>query len=52
MFYCEKCAQKNGWPDDFYLPQSFGPCEVCETPARCFDVPSHALPAPSAPREK
>lgn len=40
MFYCDACAQKNGWPDDFWLPRSRGPCEACGKVASCNDVPS------------
>lgn len=43
MFYCDACAHKNGWPDDFWLPRSHGPCEVCGKTASCHDVPSTRL---------
>lgn len=43
MFYCEPCGTKNGWPTDFYLPMSRGPCECCDKVAGCFDVPSRLL---------
>jgi hypothetical protein len=46
MFYCDACATKNGWPDDFWRGQSRGPCEVCGKVAACYDVPSSALPNP------
>lgn len=40
MFYCDACARKNKWPDEFWLPRSRGPCEVCGKVAVCNDVPS------------
>jgi len=52
MFYCEKCAEKNDWPQDFWTPQSRGPCEVCGKFATCFDVPSAALPEPKRRKSK
>lgn len=44
MFYCEKCREKNGWPEG--LSRSRGACEVCGVhPAGgCYDVPSSHLP--------
>jgi len=48
MFYCQKCATKNKWPDDFYLAQSKGACEVCGKVEVCFDVSSSHLPKPKA----
>ncbi len=44
MFYCRKCADKNGWP--WGLSGSYGPCEICKKTDTCTDVPSHKLPAP------
>ncbi len=44
MFYCDECGTKEGWPTDFYLPMSKGPCECCGKVRGCFDVPSSALP--------
>lgn len=49
MFYCQPCATENEWPDDFYLPKSYGPCEMCGKGASCFDVPSSHLP-PAKPK--
>ena len=54
MFYCDDCGRKNGWPTEFYLVRSIGPCEVCEETHACYDVPSSHLPAralPSSPME-
>src|ERR1044072_245707 len=45
MFYCDECAEKNGWPKSI-LRRSFGPCEICAKRASCSDVPSSALPMP------
>jgi hypothetical protein len=42
MFFCEKCREKNDWPDS--IMKSFGKCEVCGEHASCNDVPSRALP--------
>lgn len=42
MFYCDKCAKKNKWPEGF--SRSYGPCEVCHRSALCSDLPSHLLP--------
>ena len=47
MFYCQKCAEKNKWPD-WSLHRSHGPCEICKKTADCFDVPSKYLPIPQA----
>jgi hypothetical protein len=44
MFYCEKCGRGKKWPTDFFLPQSYGLCEICKEKAICFDVPSSHLP--------
>lgn len=52
MFYCQHCATKNKWPDDFYLAQSVGACEVCKKTAVCFDVPSSHLPSPKVVKRK
>lgn len=49
MFYCEACAKKNGYPFEFYLPQSRGPCELCKKTATCVDVPSSRLPNRATP---
>ena len=42
MFYCERCREKNDWPDS--LTRSYAPCEVCKKTAMCFDRPSYSLP--------
>jgi hypothetical protein len=44
MFYCDACAQRNGWPDELWMLQSHGPCEVCGLVAACYDVRSSDLP--------
>lgn len=44
MFYCGPCATERDWPNADYLPTSYGACEICKYPARCFDVPSRHLP--------
>jgi hypothetical protein len=43
MFYCDKCGLRNGWPTDFWLPQSAGGCEICHRVTVCYDVPSKHL---------
>lgn len=51
MFYCEPCRVKNKWPASLGAPlfgMSRGPCEVCHHVGACHDVPSSALPMPSA----
>jgi hypothetical protein len=40
MFYCEPCAEKFNLGTAFWLPRSFGPCELCGTSSACIDVPS------------
>ena len=47
MFFCDKCAEKNGWPTSFM--RSRGPCEVCGYVAVCSDIPSRALPESKPP---
>src|SRR5580765_8431558 len=42
MFYCEACRKERDWPEGF--SRSYGPCEICGTPALCYDIPSRALP--------
>lgn len=50
MFYCESCAEKKGWPFDWYLAASRGPCEVCKEVSLCADVHhSHLPPATQQP---
>ena len=41
MFYCEKCREKNQWPESF--GRSRGRCEVCGKTADCHDVASRLL---------
>lgn len=41
MFYCDNCAEKNGWPETF--TKSRGVCEMCEEYHICNDRPSHLL---------
>ncbi len=43
MFYCDKCADKKGWPKDT-LMKSSGSCEICNKRAVCNDLPSKYLP--------
>lgn len=45
MFYCNKCADKKGWPKNT-ISGSYGPCECCGRVSECDDVPSYALPIP------
>ena len=42
MFFCNKCAEENGWNES--LCKSYGPCEMCGESALCNDVPSSCLP--------
>lgn len=51
MFYCDACAAKCGYPTDFYISRSRGPCEICGTLATCYDVPSSKLPEPRQQEE-
>lgn len=44
MFYCNQCAEKNGYPKS--IGRSIGVCEICGTYADCNDVPSSQLPKP------
>lgn len=44
MFYCEKCAKKNEWPETVF--KSYGKCECCDKVAECNDMPSRYLPNP------
>lgn len=52
MFYCEECAEKEGWP--YLSTRSRGPCEICGETKICTDVPSRSLPAkqPDKPETK
>lgn len=42
MFYCTECQVNNDWPEGWL--KSYGPCEICDKPAYCNDVPSKYLP--------
>ena len=44
MFYCNKCAEKEGWPES--IGKSHGKCEMCGEVDTCNDVPSSRLPSP------
>jgi hypothetical protein len=44
MFYCEKCAKKNGWPATIY--PSSGNCEICDEYDLCYSTPSFLLAMP------
>jgi len=44
MFYCNDCAEKNGYPET--LCKSEGKCEICGKHAMCNDTPSGLLPMP------
>lgn len=46
MFYCKECAQKEDWPQGFYM--STGPCEICGETRKCFDVSSSRLNPPGS----
>ena len=50
MFFCDKCAEKNGWTKSF-LFKSHGLCEICNETAVCNDVPSKFL-VPSEKKSK
>ena len=42
MFYCNKCAEKKGYP--ITIGRSQGTCEFCGCHASCNDMPSSKLP--------
>lgn len=44
MFYCDRCAKRNSWPET--MARSEGPCEICGRTAMCNDRPAHMLPVP------
>jgi hypothetical protein len=44
MFYCDECAEKNGYP--ITIIKSEGTCEICGCYAICNDVKSSELPKP------
>lgn len=46
MFICGTCAELNRV---FGISRSFGPCELCQQTAPCFDIPSSAINARTAP---
>lgn len=50
MFYCDDCAEKNGYPQS--IIRSVGPCEVCGKVDVCSDMPSSNLPKPEEKLEK
>lgn len=53
-FYCEKCAEENGWGWAGWLFKSYGPCETCGETRMCSEGkvrvittkehPTHASP--------
>ena len=44
MFYCNNCAEQQGYPKTTFT--SAGPCEICGNRRGCNDVPSSKLPEP------
>ena len=50
MFYCDPCAEKNGWP--MSLRRSQGKCEMCDKVDLCNDTPSSQLPLPKRRRKQ
>jgi len=42
MFYCNNCADKNGYPKSFF--KSYGSCEICNETAVCNNYKSSLLP--------
>jgi len=49
MFYCNKCKEKNNWPES--ISKSMGGCEICgDNNALCNDVPSSRLPEKEKPQ--
>jgi hypothetical protein len=50
MFYCDECAEKNGYPQS--IIRSKGPCELCDRVANCSDMPSSSLPKPEEKLDK
>jgi hypothetical protein len=44
MFYCDDCADKNGFPKT--ITKSKGQCEICGKHAICNDTPCSQLPKP------
>lgn len=41
MFYCDECAEKNGWPNTLF--KSIGPCELCGKRTLCNERKSSEL---------
>ena len=56
MFVCEKCQRERSIPipDYQWFMPSFGPCEICGTPAPCADYHGHIpeKPAPASGEEE
>ena len=52
MFYCESCSNKYGYPTDWYIPQSYGPCEFCGRTKPCYDTPSIHLTSKNDTNQK
>lgn len=50
MFYCDKCADENGYPKTAF--KSMGPCECCGNVRVCNDRPSSSLPMPTVNKSK
>jgi hypothetical protein len=50
MFYCDECAEKNGYPQS--IIRSHGPCECCGKIRDCSDVPSSNLLKPEEKLDK
>jgi len=50
MFYCDDCAEKNGYPKS--IIRSIGPCECCNKLADCNDMPCSNLPKPEEELDK
>lgn len=42
MFYCNKCAIDNNYPQS--IGKSVGRCEICNKVCACNDIPSSRLP--------
>ncbi len=40
MFICSECLND----DPFYMPKSYGPCEVCGKVRSCYDIHHSQLP--------
>jgi hypothetical protein len=44
MFYCDSCADKNGYPKS--MGKSRGRCEICKEPSVCNNIATSLLPPP------